>query len=75
MTKNELIHIASKHCLTRCDIEDAVRFVHELLVHKAEVLEQTEPYAVKTIKSLYDAAHEVDELEFDVDEIMEGSYE
>ena len=75
MTKNELIALASKHWLAEGDVVDAIRFVHDLLYNKAKKLKETEPYATVTIGALLDAALEVDDLECDVDEIMEGGCE
>jgi hypothetical protein len=46
-----------------------------LIFQKAKILKETEPYATKTIEKLLEAALEVYDLEYDVDEIMEGSYE
>lgn len=72
MTKSELIHMASRHCLTKCDIEDAVRFVYDLIYARAKELKETEPYATVTIGRLLDAALEVNDLENYVEEIMES---
>lgn len=75
MTKNELKTLMYKYYILECELEDTLRFVHDLLIQKMEILERTEPYAKAAIKALYDAAREVKDLEYDVDEIMEGSYE
>lgn len=75
MTQNELRKIMQKYYILDCEVLDVVRFVHDLLYQKAKKLKETEPYAIVTIEALLDAALEVDELEYDVDEIMERGYE
>ena len=71
ITKDELTALASKHYLTECDIEDAIRFVHDLLTLKATILQETEPYATTTARHLLNAAYAVYDLENDIEEIME----
>lgn len=75
MTKNELKALMNRHGIVDCELTDVIRFVHDLLYNKAKKLKETEPYATVTIGALLDAALEVYELEYDVDEIMEGAYE
>lgn len=74
MTKNELKALMNRHGILDCELTDVVRFVHDLLYQKAKKLKETEPYATKTIGTLLDAALEVYDLEYDVDEIMKGAY-
>lgn len=69
--KKELRRLMGKYFILSCELDDVLHFVHDLLVQKAKMLEQTEPYATITIKSLYDAAHEVDGIEYDIEEMME----
>lgn len=71
MTREKLIQLMRKHMIVDCELVDVIRFVRDLLEYKAEELEQTEPYATIAIKHLTIAAHEVDYLESDIDEIME----
>lgn len=75
MTKNDLKKIMERHCIVDCELIDVIRFVHDLIFQKAKILKETEPYATKTIEKLLEAALEVYDLEYDVDEIMKGSYE
>lgn len=75
MTKNDLKKIMERHGIVDCELIDVIRFVHDLIIQKAKILKETEPYATVTLEALLDAALEVYDLEYDVDEIMEGSYE
>ena len=75
MTKNELKELMNRHGILDCELIDVIRFVHDLLFQKAKKLKETEPYATVTIGKLLDAALEVYDLEYDVDEIMKGTYE
>ena len=75
MTKNDLKKIMERHCVVDCELIDVIRFVHDLIFQKAKILKEAEPYATKTIEKLLEAALEVYDLEYDVDEIMKGSYE
>ena len=75
VTKNELKKTMERHGIVDCELIDVIRFVHDLLFKKAKIIKETEPYATKTIDKLLDAALEVYDLEYDIDEIMEGCYE
>ena len=71
MTKDELKALMRQHCIVDCELTDVIRFVHDLLYAKAKIIKETEPYATNTIEKLLEAALEVDDLEYYVDEIME----
>lgn len=71
MKKTELKALMNKHCIVECELTDVIRFVHDLLYEKAKIIKKTEPYATKTIEKLLEAALEVDDLEYYIDEIME----
>ena len=72
MTKSELKSIMHKHCIIDSELVDVIRFVHDLIYSRAKELKETEPYATVTISKLLDAALEVYDLEYYVEEIMEG---
>ena len=72
MDKEKLIRLMRKHMIVDCELNDVIRFVRDLLELKADELEKKEPYATVGIKYLTIAAHEVDYLEDDIEEAMEG---
>lgn len=59
MTKQQFEEILKRNLILPCDVEDSIDFVNELLELQARELEETEPYAVNTIRRLKDAAYEV----------------
>lgn len=59
MTKAELKKIMSDNYIFESEVDDAIQFVQDLLEFQAKELEETEPYAVNTIKRLCDSAYEV----------------
>ena len=71
MTKAELKKIMRDNCIFEPDIEDAINFVNDLLEFQAKELEETEPYAVNTIRRLRDAAYEVWNLLDYIEDIKE----
>ena len=71
MDKEKLMQLMRKHMIVDCELVDVIRFVRDLLELKADELKKKEPYATVGIKHLMIAAHEVDYLESDIDEIME----
>ena len=59
MTKEKFMEIVGRHPYTVCtatDIDDVVGFVYALLQAEADHIRATEPYAVKTINRLEQAA-------------------
>ncbi len=58
MTINELKELRKKYCIYD-DMDDVLDFVSELLHRRAKEIEKNEPYAVRTINDLDNAAHEV----------------
>lgn len=71
MTRQELYTLAHNHCLTHLDIEDAIEFVSDLLDDIADEIQRDEPYAIKTINELRNAATQVFDLTNYVAEIEE----
>ena len=61
MTINELNELRKKYCIYD-DMDDVLDFVSELLHKRAREIETNEPYAVRTINDLDNAAHEVWDL-------------
>lgn len=71
MTKTELKKIMSDNYIFESEVDDAIQFVQDLLEFQAKELEVNEPYATNTIRRLYDAAHEVWQLQEYVEDAME----
>ena len=71
MDKEKLMQLMRKHMIVDCELVDVIRFVRDLLELKADELEKKEPYATVGIKHLTIAAHEVDYLEDEIEEVME----
>lgn len=62
MTREKLNNTMKQYCITVSELDDVISFVADLLYIQAKELEQTEPYATRTIDSLYSASREVDNL-------------
>lgn len=75
MKTSELKKLMEKHLVFANDIDSICDFISEVLEAKAEHLEETEPYAVNTIKRYKDAAYEVFNLTYELYEILEGEDE
>ena len=71
MTKEKLKVLMEKEYVFENDIDYICNFCSELLEERAKELEETEPYATKTIKRYKDAAYEVYDLINYIEEIME----
>ena len=71
MTKAELKKIMSDNYIFDSEIDDAIQFVQDLLEFQAKEIEETEPYATKTIRRLRDSAYEVWQLQEYVEDVME----
>lgn len=75
MEKEKLISLMKRYMIFESDIDYACNFISEVLEAKAKYLEETEPYATKTIKRYKDAAYEVYCLIDEIEEILEGEDE
>ena len=62
MKKEKIQQIMYKHNILACDVENAIEFVRDLLEMQATELEENEPYAVRTIDRLWNAARDVIDL-------------
>ena len=62
MTREKLKNTMKQYCITASELDDVISFVADLLYIQAKEFEQTEPYATRTIDSLYSASREVDNL-------------
>jgi hypothetical protein len=71
MTKEQLQEWMKNKSIFECDIEPMCDFCSILLEARAKELDDTEPYATKTIKRYKDAANEVYELIDYIEEILE----
>ena len=75
MKKAKLEALMDKHLVFPRDIDSICDFISEVLEERAKVLEETEPYATKTIQRYKDAAYEVFNLTYELYEILEGEDE
>ena len=72
MTKEKFKEIMKKNGILAFEVEDAISFVRDILEAQADELKVNEPYATKSIYRLEEAAREVDNLMYDLEDIMEG---
>ena len=71
MTKKDVQNLAREYMIFEDEIDNTIRFVHDLLVLQTEEIAQREPYATTTIKELKNASHYVWNLEDYLDEVWE----
>lgn len=69
MTRYDLVNIMHDNLLLECEVENAIKFVRDMLEFLAEETEKNEPYAVNSIKRMKDAASEVSNLLYIIDEL------
>ena len=62
MTKAKLNEIMKEHCIVSSELDDVIDFVAELLYLRRRELTDNEPYATRSIDSLYGAESEVYDL-------------
>lgn len=72
MTKEKLHKLMKTYCITPSELDDIIPFVADLLYLQARELEEKEPYATRTIGSLYNASREVDNIIDYISEIEEN---
>lgn len=75
MKKAELKKLMERYLIFENDIDYVCNFISDVLEAKAKHLEETEPYATKTIRLYREAAYEVFYLIDDLEEILEGEDE
>ena len=75
MKKSELKKLMERYLVFESEIDDICNFISEIFEAKAKELEDTEPYATKTIQRYKDAAFEVFDLIYSLEEILEGEDE
>lgn len=71
MTKKDLQKIMERNTIAKCEIDDAISFITELLEFQANETERDDPYATRTIKELECAAHAVWNLQDYISELEE----
>ena len=62
MTKTQLNKLMDKYCIVPSELDDVLDFVSDLLYLRRKELEESEPYAVRSINALENAEHEVYDL-------------
>lgn len=62
MTKSKLKELMKQYCIAPSELDDVIDFVSALLYMRRKELEDNEPYATRTIDSLFNAEHEVWDL-------------
>jgi hypothetical protein len=72
MTKTTLNKMMNKYCIVASELDDVLDFVSELLYMRRKELEESEPYAVRTINALENAEHEVYDLIDYISELEEA---
>lgn len=75
MKKAELKNLMDIHGVTEFDYESVCDFVSDFLEMMADETNETEPYAVNTIKDYRKASYLVFALVNDIQEILEGDDE
>ena len=71
MTKQKLKETMKKYCIVDSELDDVIAFVADLLYIRARELEQSEPYATRTIDLIYSASREVNDLVEYISELEE----
>lgn len=71
MTQQELKQIMHRNMIFECEIDDAIAFIAELLEHQAEEIKANEPYAMRSIRDIENAANIVWNLQDYVGDITE----
>ena len=71
MTKAQLNELMKQHCIVPSELDDVIDFVAELLYFRRRELEKEEPYATRTIDSLFNAEREVYDLPDYISELKE----
>ena len=62
MTRSKLNELMKTYNVVPSELDDIISFVADLLYVRAKELEKTEPYAHRTIDSIFSAEQEVDDL-------------
>lgn len=75
MKNSELQNIMRRNTIVACEIDDTIAFVAELLEHQMDELCNKEPYALRTIRALENAAALVWELQDYVSELEDDENE
>ena len=71
MTKTKLQEIMKRYCIIESELDDVFNFVSDILYFRRQELEESEPYAVRSINALENAEHEVYDLIDYVSELEE----
>lgn len=73
MTQKQFNELRESYCIASSEVENVFDFVSELLHLRAKELEEKEPYAVKTINVLENAAYEAWDLINYIGELEENN--
>jgi len=71
MKRMDLDNIMKRNMIVACEIDDAIAFVAELLESQMKELSEKEPYAMRTIRDLENAASLVWNLQDYISELEE----
>lgn len=71
MKRIDLDNIMKRNMIVACEIDDAIAFVAELLESQMKELSEKEPYAMRTIRDLENAASLVWNLQDYISELEE----
>lgn len=71
MTKQKLNEIMQRNMIFDCEIDDAISFIAELLEHQAEEIKDNEPYAMRSIRDIENAANIVWNLQDYIGDVTE----
>lgn len=71
MNRIELDNIMKRNMIVACEIDDVIAFVAELLESQMKELSEKEPYAMRTIRDLENAASIVWNLQDYISELEE----
>lgn len=71
MTKTKLQEIMKRYYIIESELDDVFNFVSDILYFRRQELEESEPYAVRSINALENAEHEVYDLIDYVSELEE----
>ena len=72
MTKEKFKEIMKMNGILACEVEDVIYFVRDLLEFQADEVKENEPYATRAIARMEEAAREVFDLLYYLEDVMEG---
>ena len=72
MTREQFKKIMKEHCIVDCEVEDVIYFIQDLLEFQANEIKENEPYAIRAIERMENAAREVYDLLEYLEDVMEA---